>query len=384
MKKKETLPTLYKKNVQGKIEQWKISVEYVMHYLVRIKQVYGEVGGKQIKKEYPVTKGKNIGKKNETSVEQQARSEAKSKWQKKLDSGYVKSLAAAKAGKVDKSIKGGIPTMNAHRWQKYKNKVEYPVLVQPKIDDERCTATYKNGKFTLWTRARKQWTSCPHIIKALEENFKGEDLRAFTIDGGLYRHRPKVPTAFEELQSAVRTKKPSKASAKVSFYMYDVLDSKNTVKAHIRLRILKRMFLFNVNEKLKIIQSKICNNEKEVEAYFKKCVKAGYEGIMIRDPKATYHHKRTKALLKYKKMKDAEFKIIGVEAGKDKTVMFICIDSKGATFSATMSGDKDENQKYLKNHKLWQNKKLTVQYQTLTGKNKVPLFPVGLRIRKGL
>ena len=44
----------------------------------------------------------------------------------------------------------------------------------------------------------------------------------------------------------------------------------------------------------------------------------GGEGIMLRDPDAVYQHKRTDALLKYKKVQTMDLRIVGWNEGKGK------------------------------------------------------------------
>ena len=51
-----------------------------------------------------IKEGKNVGKKNGTTAEQQAVAEAQSKHNKQLDRGYVTSPDAAFAGDVDEEI----------------------------------------------------------------------------------------------------------------------------------------------------------------------------------------------------------------------------------------------------------------------------------------
>lgn len=72
-------PILYKKTSTGKIQQWTISVfENV------IRTEYGQVGGKLQVATDEVEYGKNIGRSNETTPHEQAKTEAKSAWEKKL------------------------------------------------------------------------------------------------------------------------------------------------------------------------------------------------------------------------------------------------------------------------------------------------------------
>ena len=72
------LPTLYAKSKTGKDQVWNIEV---------IRTSYGYKDGAITVNEKTVDKGKNIGKKNETTPEQQAAAEARSLWDKKKTTG---------------------------------------------------------------------------------------------------------------------------------------------------------------------------------------------------------------------------------------------------------------------------------------------------------
>lgn len=371
-------PMLYKKNVIGTIEQWSIMVENQNQKISTITTIFGEVDGKLQTKTFKVTHGKNIGKKNETSVNEQAINEAKSKWEKKLKSGYVKSLCDAKDGKLDVIIQGGLSPMLAHKFEDHREKINYPIYVQPKLDGERCIAMKIDGSITLWTRSRKPITSCPHIIEQVEQILSPYGFDMF-LDGELYIHGL---DNFEKIMSAVRKQRPSEESKQIEYHVYDC-EILNDIASPFQLR---KEFLENLPDyfsHVKIVESDLCHEQKilfETHEYF---IRKGFEGVMIRNPDSVYENKRSKGLLKLKNFLDDEFEIEDVKSGKDKTVIFVCKIGK-EYFEATMSGNKDENQKYLKDSSLWEGKKLTVKYQTLTGKNKVPRFPVGLRIRNDL
>jgi DNA ligase-1 len=110
-----------------------------------------------------------------------------------------------------------------------------------------------------------------------------------------------------------------------------------------------------------------------------------YEGAMLRNKDSKYVNKRSYDLLKLKEFDDDEFEIIGIEEGRGKLAghvgAFVCKTSDGKTFLAKMSGDTEKLADYFKDHSLWSGKRLTVQYQGLTGKERVPRFPVGKSIR---
>ena len=171
------LPTLYKKTNSGAIQYWKVCVLETPNsgVLYDIEIEYGQVEtlSPQITIDI-ISKGKNIGRSNETTPFEQACVEARSKWEKQKKKGYVESIEAAEAGELDELIEGGIEPMLAHTFEKQGHKIKYPCYVQPKLDGIRCIAVVKNGKCTLWSRTRKQITSCPHIVEEIENQYYGQ------------------------------------------------------------------------------------------------------------------------------------------------------------------------------------------------------------------
>lgn len=376
--------TLYKKNTQGKIEAWSIKVMPILPLKDnrgwRVTVIYGEFNGKQIEKSYDVKAGKNVGRKNGTSVREQANAEAFAKWEKKLKQGYAKTLKEAEAGKTDAIIKGGVVPMLAHDYDDHKGKIIFPVYAQPKLDGQRCVAIFDGKKVTLWTRSRKQIHSCPHIIEQLERMLKGfrKIGEKVTLDGELYCH--KWRDDFEKIMSAVRKNKPSKESELIEFHMYDLIDD-GTSPFRIRKNHLMQLpdFYMNVCH----VETTLVQDERDLKKYHATCVRAGYEGAMIRNPEGFYEHKRSKNLLKFKTFIDAEYEIHSFIEGKDNTVIAQLYDHIGKTmFKATMMGDKKKNQKYLKGK--YKGKLLTVKFFSYTNANKVPRFPVGVRVRDEL
>lgn len=77
------LPVLYKEDSKGKWRFWAIAYK---NDTVSVR--YGATDGKEIHGEHTV-KGKNIGRANETTDDEQARLECERDWTKKLDGGYA-------------------------------------------------------------------------------------------------------------------------------------------------------------------------------------------------------------------------------------------------------------------------------------------------------
>ena len=374
------LPTLYKKTTTGAIEFWKVDVLTGHPQGVQVYSEYGQVGTDSPQSTADlITEGKNAGKKNATTPYEQACKEAKSKWEKKKKKGYVESIEAAEAGEVDALIEGGIDPMLAHVYEKHGDKIVFPCLAQPKLDGIRCIAIKKGYDVTLWSRTRKRITSCPHIEKAIAFHFaRFENL---ILDGELYNHDLKHD--FEKIVSAVRKDNPTPEAEKVQYHIYDVvLDGTNLQRA----RWLTLNALWSDREPLRLVKTEGVRTEADINLLFKEYRKEGYEGLMLRNNHAAYENKRSYNLQKVKEFDDAEFRIVGVVEGKGKLRgllgAFMCVTSDGTEFEVKMTGDQEETKKYLHDENLWKNRLLTVQFQGYTGKNKVPRFPVGLRLRE--
>ena len=374
--------TLYKKTSTGAIQYWKVKVNWLDQWKDKAEIIYEygqtDTDKPQITNDI-IKKGKNIGKQNETSILEQAILEAHAKWEKQKKKGYVESIDDAKAGKRDALIQGGIDPMLAHKYRDHAAKIIFPAFAQPKFDGHRCIAIIDdNGDCTLWSRTRKKITSMIHIQKEIEKLFGMQT--GLILDGELYNHEYK--DRFEELSSAIRQEEPPENFDIIQYHIYDCVNDDTFDK---RNDFLQRI-IPSRNKFLKSVETVRINNEIDSLKYYKNCMSRGYEGSMLRNANGLYENKRSYHLQKVKSFDDAEFKIIGIEEGNGKlrghVGAFVCLTPHGKEFNAKMSGDVDKLKEYFENHKLWKGKKLTVQFQGWTTKEKVPRFPVGIRLRE--
>jgi len=372
------LDRLFKKTSTGAIQFWDIQVDDDMSGSI-ITTTYGQVGtdSPQVTKDR-IESGKNIGKKNETGHFDQAVHEAVSKWEKKQKSGYVSTLDGAESDCLSSLIEGGIVPMLAHKFSEQGHKIKFPAFVQPKLDGIRCIAILKDGKCTLWSRTRKPITSCPHIVAEIEKMFVDD----ITLDGELYAHEFK--TNFEYIVHLVRQEEPDAKCTDVQYHVYDIVNENPFEKRGKTLgtcfRVGSPKFTY-----LKLVETYEIREEFEIQLWFNEFRKKGYEGAMLRNASSMYLNKRSYDLQKVKEFDDAEFEIIGIDEGRGKLSghvgAFKCRTEEGVEFFVKMSGETNKLRDYFENHKLWMGKKLTVKYQGLTGKERVPRFPVGTAIR---
>jgi DNA ligase-1 len=367
-------PMLYKKASTGAIVEWQISVEGTT-----IITEWGQRGGKKQIGEDVIKEGKNIGRANATTPEEQALLEAEATWTKKLKKDYVKTLGSAEAGESSDLVEGGILPMLAKKYSEDGDKIKFPAFVQPKLDGHRCTAVVdKDGRCTLWSRTRKRINSMPHIIKDIESL----RCRNITLDGELYNHA--YHDKFEQLTHFIRQPDYEKGCEIVEYHIYDTATSGGFRE---RAEHLAECLGPKGTGNLVLVETVEVDDEDALLVEFERFLDEGYEGAMVRNADGLYVNKRSSDLQKIKKFDDAEFECVGVEEGRGKLAghgIFVCVTKTGTEFRAKMKGDSEELKKYYVNPGLVVGKQVTIKYQGMTSKSNVPRFPVALRLRKTL
>lgn len=371
----KAFPTLYKRDSKGRVQTWDVFVTKNGVEGFYIKTKHGKQGGKIQETADLITEGKNLGRTNETTPEQQAISEAESKWTKQIErKGYVDDPT-----KVDTDTRPGAEAMLAHRFDKYPHKIVYPCFIQPKLDGHRCLAVVENGAAKLFSRQRKPITGLPHITDFLGVKFPEGKI---ILDGELYNHDYK--NKFEELTGFIRSEEPKVGHGVVQYHVYDIVSDEPQVT---RLQSIEGLLGDYFGETVKVVETKLVEDEEQVLFEFKKHRKAGYEGSILRNYTGVYEGKRSHNLQKVKEFDDAEFEIVGVTEGRGKMAghaIFVCQTPDGHKFEAKMKGSMENLKEYFENAEKYIGRIVTVQFQGYTGKNNVPRFPVAIRFREDL
>jgi len=387
------LPILYKLTSTKKVQEWCISTEDNAIIVIQ-----GQVDGKKQRYEETISKGKNIGRANETSPAQQADAEAQSKWDKKHKKDYHLTIEDCKSkGKI--ANQGGYLPMLAHSWNKHAHKyLKYPCYVQPKLDGLRCIATKTEEGVKLWFRSGKEIITMNHIVKDLISVMNIGDI----LDGELYKHGGD----FNTFTGAIRANKNLKPEIveQIKYHIYDFpriggLLEKDSYKER-KLKFEKGRHIIGKCSIVEVSTIEVKSFE-EAMSYYKIFIEKGYEGIMFRNTNMSYEQKRSYNLLKYKNFLEEEFIIIGAEEGKGILLghvgAFVCkieanrilqdiggkeikFGNKEGTVKAKMMG-KTSYLKHLFNHpEEYIGKPLTIKYQNLSSIG-IPRFPIGKSIR---
>lgn len=346
---------LYKLSKNGqKTQYWEIEVSGDKY-----RTIEGYVGGALTTSEWTYAEGKNIGKANETSPDQQAELEVASKVQKKRDKGYGDSMEEA-------ARPFGVTL--AKKWEDYKEKVEYPVFVGPKLDGLR--AYLKDG--SLFYRSNKPVLSCEHL------NIDSD----YVLDGELYNHELKDD--FNKIVSLIRKDESTpEAAEKVQYHIFDIISDKPFAA---RLDIIDAIVENNPN--YVAVEWRAARDESEVDFLLDLYLKQGYEGAMIRWGNDGYIQERTNKLLKYKIfVQDAEFEILEIQDGRGKRsgtcAKWVLKTKEGKTFEANTTGTDEENLERWNRRHEFRGKMATIKYQSLTPDG-IPRFGTFKSVREDI
>lgn len=362
------MKTLYKMDSNGKIRQWSIKtdVDKTNGWPIYIVS-HGVKDGKMQESVVSVKVGKNIGRSNETTAEEQCKLEAKSLFEKQRDrKGYTENIPTAPPDKP----------MLAHSYKDHKNKVQFPCAVQPKLDGVRCLAKIENGNVTLFSRTSTIFSGLDHIQNALSK------LPNMILDGELFSN----DITFQEILSLTRkSKNLTDDSIKIEYHVYDIINGNDF---HQRMLDFNHAIMDANSEYIKPVPTFMAKDDKQIIHYHNEFSKT-YEGTMIRNLKSKYApNKRSTDLLKYKDFIDEEFVIIGFKSGKgkaEKVPTFEFVTEQGARFGAVPIGTEQERADYLAKAPFYIGLKATIRYFELTTtENPVPKFPVMVGIRNGV
>lgn len=184
------------------------------------------------------------------------------------------------------------------------DKIRFPVLVSPKLDGVR--AVIKDGR--VLSRNLLE-IPCPTV----QELFGDPRFNGF--DGELIVGAPCAPDAFRVTSSLVMSKEPMFGywQGELVFHVFDDF-SADELGFDARYEVVKKR-IGKSSKIFKVVEHREVINHHGVELYEEEWLKAGYEGLMIRDPNGLYKHGRSTTkeggLLKLKRFEDAEAEIIG-------------------------------------------------------------------------
>jgi DNA ligase-1 len=388
---------LYGLASNGKIKTVKYTVEELTDGTCDIVNEHGYIDGKKQIDRRNIKSGKNLGKKNETTVQEQAISEVESKISKKKDNNYTEN----DSGEPDIKELSLLP-MLAQTFSKIdsdgkergrKHHIKYPCICQPKLNGVRClTRLSKTDKHkaVYTSRKFKEYKTLKHLTDDLLFLFPELSDSQIPIDGEIYKHG----LTLQQINRLVKKYRPEETE-ELEYWVYDVgmVDTTNEKRDIFIDNAFKLAHIQDVDRfnklKVKQVQSWVALDEETVYKLHDRFVKEGYEGVIIRNKDGLYtFDKRSNDLQKYKEFIDDEFEILNYTSGEGReegAIIFICkvknpTDNGPTQFEVRPRGSIEMRKDWAEDGKSFIGKELTVRFQEYTEDN-VPSFPVGIAVR---
>jgi len=374
--------TLYARTSTGAVQQWTITVEDNYYTTT-----YGQKDGKLVTTLPTYCTGKNIGKKNETSPQDQAIKEAEAIFVKKLKEGYKEDVAG-----IDE-ITFFQPQL-AKSFIKYIDRVVYPLGVEDKLNGVRCVINRKGA----FSRTGEEFHCLDHIKEELLPLF--EQNSELVLDGELFN--PLYRNELSKITSLVSVNRKAKdvtdedrqkAKDIVQFHSYDgmfyTLQDAETGPVNIdndssliyRKAGLKRL-VANLTY-VKYHDYDVVHSYEEIDALMQIVKAENREGLVIKVLNAPYLNKRSSNMLKLKVFMDEEFEVVdflegtGNWAGKVKKVVCklnVPATNGKTTFESNIRGSMPELEELWNTRAQHIGKKVTVDFQEYSPYG-IPLIP---------
>lgn len=332
-----------------------------------------KIDGKEVVRRDLITRGKNIGKSNETTPYEQAVSEATSRMNKKIDQGYRTEIPTDTTKASSNSMDLPKP-MLAHPIEKVKN-VTFPACFQPKLNGHRAIVTKRDGKMLMYSRQGKPITSMDHILVYLDEVMNDGDF----LDGELYVHGEML----QNIGSLIKRKQDG--SENVEYWVYDtILDvpySERYAWLQTKLSRVNRLSRVHLLSAVRVTSMEKAGELTEQAVCY------GYEGGILRLDNAGYEAGfRSRNLLKMKSFTDEEFMVIDIIRGKTRNVndvwlemaILVCQTRDGNRFEVTAHGDMYEKDRIWRERKNHIGRLVTVKYYETTAAG-IPFHPIALQ-----
>lgn len=188
------------------------------------------------------------------------------------------------------------------------NKLEYPVLCQPKIDGIR--AIIRNG--VALSRSMK-----PIPNRFVQDYFKSMGYHAEGLDGELIVGDIRAKELFQETTSGVMTRGGEPDFTYLVFDVWSVPDHPAVVREQMYQSLVLGLLDVHGFNRVKAVPTFTAYEPDDVKRHMEHLLEAGAEGMILRQPDSMYKFGRSTvnegSLLKWKQFVDEEGTVVGFE-----------------------------------------------------------------------
>jgi len=200
-----------------------------------------------------------------------------------------------------------------------------------------------------------------------------QNFPSFELDGELWSGRGE----FEFIQSVVLDKVPGQGWKQITYNIFEAPNQEGDFFS--RLEKAAQWFATHPNPAVRILPQTRIRGAADLDKFFSEVESKGGEGVIVKDPESAYHAGRSPHVLKVKRARDMEGKIIAVNPGKGKYKGFmgsLTIEIENGRRFRLGTGFTDQ----IRRHPPRKGAVVTFRYHGFT-RNGVPKFASFLRTR---
>ena len=248
--------------------------------------------------------------------------------------------------------------------------------------------TYRSREGTDWT-PKLTW-----MDEVIKPEIKDDLLDAMLeegacLDGELYLPGYKV----NDINSFVKNEKLPQ-HYQLQYWCYDIAIDNMSYEARRKFRtenINRICYTFdtydqhlNNKSKLILLPDVVISDIDDATRFRDKFISLGFEGLIVRDVSSAYQFgARNLAMLKYKRVDDAKFKIVDVVPEGVRTTLCKLVlrnDINDELFECTLNFDHSRQEYILKNKEKYIGKYATVEFRERSGKLNLPFHAKAINI----
>lgn len=222
---------------------------------------------------------------------------------------------------------GFIPVFDVQLAFPYEKKIsgykeDTTFVVTQKLDGFRAVVEVNNGQVvSIKTRKGKTINGLTELSKDIEANISAS-LGHFVFDGELLLEDPENKwTSGERFQRTGQMISTDGECVGMGFHIFDALPfdefQGGVSKENYITRRKNYLETFASGKLVRTVPVLGTSDIKGIPAWSDYATERGFEGVMLNDPNAKYETKRTKGLLKVKKMHTADLQVVGFEEAID-------------------------------------------------------------------
>lgn len=236
-------------------------------------------------------------------------------------------------------------------------------MVSRKLDGVKALFYYKNGEIFTASRGGEDYNvATTHIrtYKPLVDFFKKHP--NVILDGELFVRGK----SLQQISGAARMEKNAYDCEWLQYWVYDCyhIDKPEMIAIDRHLFLLETLktengiFVYSntdmddLTDLVRILHQEVHKTWDTFMELHDKYVNEGFEGVVIKDPNKPYKPgSRGNQLIKIKKYKSEDFKVIDYELGLrgSEDMTFICELEDGRTFKAMPVGNREVKEEYVEN-----------------------------------